>query len=349
MSQKKSHEVDAWLARPDAGVRTVLIYGPDRGLVSERAATFAKGTRLPLDDAFAVIRYDASDLEQDPGRLLDEARMVPMFGGERLIWVRNAGTHKGFSEAVKELLAMPSRDAIILIEAGDLKKAAPLRDSVERADSGMALPCYVDEERSVDAVIDAELSRAGKSIAMDARHALRRRLGGDRLATRGEIEKLVLYCGDRAQVELVDVVASSGDVSASTVDQAIDAALAGSLVELDRSLAKSLEAGAHAQTILGAAMRQFQALELMRRNVDIGGAQPAAAVAGARPPVFFGRRKLVETAVSRWSGASIARALERLQAGILATRRRPELSDAIVRDALVAIAAESLRSGRRNR
>jgi DNA polymerase-3 subunit delta len=321
MSQKKSHEVDAWLARPDAGVRTVLIYGPDRGLVSERAATFAKGTRLPLDDAFAVIRYDASDLEQDPGRLLDEARMVPMFGGERLIWVRNAGTHKGFSEAVKELLAMPSRDAIILIEAGDLKKAAPLRDSVERADSGMALPCYVDEERSVDAVIDAELSRAGKSIAMDARHALRRRLGGDRLATRGEIEKLVLYCGDRAQVELDDVVASSGDVSASTVDQAIDAA----------------------------AMRQFQALELMRRNVDIGGAQPAAAVAGARPPVFFGRRKLVETAVSRWSGASIARALERLQAGILATRRRPELSDAIVRDARVAIAAESLRSGRRNR
>ncbi len=349
MSQKKSHEVDAWIARPDAGFRTVLIYGPDRGLVSERAALFAKATRLPLDDPFAVIRYDASDIEQDPGRLLDEARMVPMFGGERLLWVRNAGTHKGFSDVVKELLVAPSRDAVLLIEAGDLKKAAPLRDAVERSDSGMALPCYVDEERSVDTVIDTELARAGKSIAQDARHALRRRLGGDRLATRGEIEKLVLYCGDKTQIELEDVVASSGDVSASTVDQAIDAAMAGSLAELDRSLQRSIEAGAHAQTVLGAAMRQFQALETMRRNVDFGGAQPAAAVAGARPPVFFGRRKLVETVLARWSGASIARALERLQDGILATRRRPELSAAIVRDALVAIAVESLRSARRSK
>jgi len=349
MSQKKAHEVEGWIARPDPAVRVVLIYGPDRGLVSERAAAFAKRTGLPLDDAFSVIRYDASDLEQDPGRLIDEARMVSMFGGERLIWIRNAGTHKGFSDALKDLLDKPSRDAITLIEAGDLKKAAPLRDMVERADAAMALPCYVDEERSLDGVIDSELARAGKTMAADARHALRRRLGGDRLATRGEIEKLILYCGEKPVVDLEDVIASSGDVSASSVDQAIDAALAGSLAELDLALRRSQESGTHAQAILGAAMRQFQGLEILRRNVDIGGAQPAAAVAGARPPVFFSRRKLVEGALGTWNGASIARALTRLQESILATRHRPELAGAIVRETLMAIAVESLRSRRRGR
>lgn len=349
MSQKKAYEVDAWIARPDPAVRVVLLYGPDRGLAAERAASFAARTGLALDDPFAVIRYDAADLEQDPGRLLDEARMVSMFGGERLIWVRNAGSHKGFSEAVKDLLDRPSRDAITLIEAGDLKKAAPLRDLVERADSGMALPCYVDEERSIDAVLDVELSRAGKTISQEARQALRRRLGGDRLATRGEIEKLMLYCGDKPSVDLDDVLASSGDVAASTVDQAIDAALAGSMEELDRSLQRSQESGAHAQVILGGMMRQFQMLEMLRRNVDFGGAQPAAAVAGARPPIFSTRRRLVEMALGSWSGPSIARALTRLQDAILATRRRPELSSAIVRDTLLAIAAESIRGRRRGR
>lgn len=349
MSQKKAHEVEGWIARPDPAVRIVLIYGPDRGLVSERAAAFAKRTGLPLDDAFSVIRYDASDLEQDPGRLIDEARMVSMFGGERLIWIRNAGTHKGFADALKDLLDKPSRDAITLIEAGDLKKAAPLRDMVERADAAMALPCYVDEERSLDGVIDAELARAGKTMAADARQALRRRLGGDRLATRGEIEKLILYCGEKPVIDLEDVVASSGDVSASSVDQAIDAALVGSLAELDLALRRSQEGGTHAQAILGAAMRQFQGLEILRRNVDIGGAQPAAAVAGARPPIFFSRRKLVETALGTWNGASIARALTRLQESILATRHRPELAGSIVRETLMAIAVESLRSRRRGR
>ena len=41
MAEKKAHEVDAWLARPDPKIAIVLIYGPDRGLVAERARLFA--------------------------------------------------------------------------------------------------------------------------------------------------------------------------------------------------------------------------------------------------------------------------------------------------------------------
>ncbi len=46
MAQKKAHEVDAWLKRPDPRAQIVLIYGPDRGLVSERARAFAVATGL---------------------------------------------------------------------------------------------------------------------------------------------------------------------------------------------------------------------------------------------------------------------------------------------------------------
>ncbi|RWC61979.1 MAG: DNA polymerase III subunit delta, partial [Mesorhizobium sp.] len=50
MAQKKAFEVDGWLARPDPRISIVLLYGPDRGLVSERAKAFAGKTGLPLDD-----------------------------------------------------------------------------------------------------------------------------------------------------------------------------------------------------------------------------------------------------------------------------------------------------------
>ena len=56
MAQKKASEVDSWLARPDARVWLVLIYGPDRGLVAERARAFAVRTGLPLDDPFSVVK-----------------------------------------------------------------------------------------------------------------------------------------------------------------------------------------------------------------------------------------------------------------------------------------------------
>ena len=79
MAQKKAHEVDGWLVKPHAEARIILVYGPDRGLVSERAKRFAASTGLPLDDAFTVVRMDASGLADDPGRLVDEMRTVPMF------------------------------------------------------------------------------------------------------------------------------------------------------------------------------------------------------------------------------------------------------------------------------
>ncbi|TJV17876.1 MAG: DNA polymerase III subunit delta, partial [Mesorhizobium sp.] len=173
MAQKKGYEVDSWLARPDPRVSIVLLYGPDRGLVAERARAFAGKTGLPLDDPFSVVRLDGSEVDRDEGRLLDEARTVPMFSDRRLLWVRNASGQKALADDVKALTAEPARDAIILIEAGDLKKGVGLRAIVEVADIAMALPCYADEARDIDTVIDDELRKAGMSMTLEARQALR--------------------------------------------------------------------------------------------------------------------------------------------------------------------------------
>src|SRR5690606_1606404 len=137
---------------------------------------------------------------------------VPMFSARRLVWIKSAGTQKQLADDVKLLAAQPPRDAIVLIEAGDLKKSAPLRSTVEAAAAGMALPCYADEARSVDGVIDELLARDDMTIALEARQLLRANLGGDRLATRSELEKLMLYCHGAREIRIDDVEAAIGDV-----------------------------------------------------------------------------------------------------------------------------------------
>ncbi len=341
MAQRKAHEVEAWLRRPAENVTIVLIYGPDRGLVSERARAFAERTGLPVDDPFSVVRLDAAEVEREPGRLLDEARTVPMFSPRRLLWVRNAGAQKALADDVKALAAEPPRDAMILIEAGELKKGAPLRTAVEANASAMALPCYGDEDRDIDAVIDDEMTRAGMDISMEARAALRRNLGGDRLATRGEIAKLVLYAHGERTIELSDVAALSGDVAGHSVDDTVDAMLDGRIDEFDRSFTRQSLTPGQVYQVLAAAIRQLQQLQLMRAGLAGRGA--AAVVASARPPVFFGRRKLVERALDRWSIEALQRASSRLQAAVLATRRQPELGVDIARQALLGIAVEAAR------
>lgn len=347
MAQKKAFEVDAWLARPDPKTAIVLLYGPDRGLVSERGKAFAERTGLPLDDPFSVVKLDGAEVERGEGRLLDEARTVPMFSERRLLWVRNAAGQKGLADDVKALVAEPPGDAIVLIEAGDLKKGAPLRAAVEAAACAMALPCYADEGRDVDAVIDDELRKAGMTMPLEARQALRRNLGGDRLASRGEIQKLALYAQGQAEITLDDVKAMTGDVSGQSFDDAVDAALDGRVADFDAAFTRQTQAGNQAFLALAGALRQFQALHAMRGAMEESGRTAAAVVAGQRPPVFFARRKLIERTLERWSGEAVERALVRLQNAVLQTRRRPELAAALARQALLGIALESQRLGRR--
>lgn len=341
MAQKKASEVAGWIQNPsDASL--VLLYGPDRGLVSEHATGFARTLGLDMDDPFSVIRLDASDIEQQPGRLVDEVSTVPMFSSRRLVWVRNAGAQKNLAEDVKAICATPSKDAVVLIEAGELKRGSALRATVEAGPRGMALPCYPDEARDIDRLIDEELARGGRRIEPEARQRLRGQLGGDRLATRGEIEKLVLYVGDGKEIRLADVEALVGDVSALSADDAVDALLSGDIEGFDALFDRQAQAG-QIFPLLSAAQRQLQSLHRMRASMERSGQNAAATVAQTRPPIFFARRRAVEQALGRWPAASLARAMERLRACVLLTRRRPELATAAARRELLALALEGAR------
>jgi len=342
VAQKKSHEIDGWLARPDPRTTVVLIYGPDRGLVSERASVFVKNSGLAADDPFAVVRLGAEDVDRDPGRLVDEMRTIPMFSDRRLVWLRTGTPSKGAVDAINLLVNEPPPGAILLIEAGDLKKGAPLRATVEAAPAGMALPCYVDEARALDALIDQALAGASLTMTLDARMALKRGLGGDRLASRGEIEKLTLYAQGDRQITIDHIDALSGDASAASTDAVVDAVLLGRIDEFDQAFAKVVATNQLTPLLL-AMLRQFQALEAMRDQVDTGGKSASAAVAAARPPVFFGRRETVEKAVARWPRAAIERALDRIQTAILQGRERASLASALTRQALLGLAVESAR------
>ncbi|MCX8293288.1 DNA polymerase III subunit delta [Phyllobacterium sp. 0TCS1.6A] len=347
MSQKKAHEVESFLKRLDRSYPIVLIYGPDKGMVSERAERFIELTGLAKDDPFAVIRLDGDAIQAEPGRLADEANTISMFGGDRLIWVRNAQGQKALADVVATLAKDPPPDTFILIEAGDLKKGAGLRGVVEQSASAMALPCYSDDARGIDATIDEMLTRYRLQITLDARTLLKESLGGDRLATRAELEKICLYAHGRERIGVEDVRDIIGDASAVSFDTIVDAMLVGNIGDFTRTFDKVINVGSSSFMVLSAAIRQFQTLQTLRYGMEVGGANAASAVAGARPPIFFARKKLVETALQRWTTASCGRALQRLQKTVLESRRNAALAIPIIRQTMIALTAEAARAGRR--
>src|SRR5271167_4633721 len=180
----RGRDIDAYLARPDAGRPIILLYGPDAGLVRERADALLKSAVDDINDPFSLVRLDGDELSAEPSRLVDEALTVPLFGGRRAIRVR-AGS-RSFASGVDTLADMPLKDCRVVIEAGDLRPESPLRKACERAKTAVAIGCYPDGERDLAKLIDEELRAANLSITADARATLVTLLGGDRQASRNE-------------------------------------------------------------------------------------------------------------------------------------------------------------------
>src|SRR5690349_21225588 len=225
----KTGDIDSFVAKPDAARAVVLVFGPDAGLVSERVDALVKASVDDINDPFALVRLDGDTLASDPARLIDEATTVPLFGGRRAIRVR-AGS-RNIVPAVEAVLAVRLHDCRIVIEAGDLKRGAALRNVCERAKNAVAIPCYADAARDLARLIDEELRAADLAIAPDAREALAPLLGGDRRASRAELRKLMLYAHGRERIELDDVMAVVADASALGLETLVDAAFAGRVVD----------------------------------------------------------------------------------------------------------------------
>src|SRR6201997_3805554 len=201
----RGRDIDAYLARPDPGRPIVLLYGPDAGLVRERADALIASAVDDPNDPFSFVKLDGDELAAEPSRLVDEALTVPLFGGRRAIRVR-AGA-RSFASGVDTLAEMPLKDCRIVIEAGELRPESPLRKACERAKSAVAIGCYPDGERDLAKLMDDELRLANLRIAPDARATLGTLLGGDPPASRNELKKLALYAHGGREVTLDDVMA----------------------------------------------------------------------------------------------------------------------------------------------
>jgi DNA polymerase III subunit delta len=342
MTAVKPADTDRFIAKPDPARPVILVYGTDAGLVRERVEALIRASVDDPKDPFALARIESEELAANPSRLADEANTVPLFGGRRAVLLRVNSRHN-ILLSVEAVLEQPPRDCRVIIEVGELRKNAPLRALCEKAKSAAALPCYPDGERDLARVIDEELREAKLILSAEARAALTALLGGDRLASRGELRKLTLYARGKARIELDDVLAVVSDASALSLDGVVDATFAGRAGEVESSFNKARDEGLAPGTIVSAALRQVAQLHKMRLAIESGDDIETVMMRGA-PPVHFNRKPRIETALRAWTPARLLRAMDQLADASLETRRQPALAEAIAQRTLLSLAVAARRS-----
>ena len=332
----KSHQGDRFAAKPPPGLVAALVYGPDSGLVRERAEALAKSVVADLSDPFRVAELDGDALEADPARLSDEAAAFAMTGGRRVVRVSGAGN--GLAKIFERFLDAPPGDALIVVEAGDLAKSAALRRVFENAENAAAIACYPDNAEGLETLVRAALKARGLAIEDAALAYAVSRLGSDRGVTRSEIEKLALYVMGEKTVTEAHVASVLEDESELRVDETLDAAAESDYARLDRSLARLWAAGTSPVGVLRQAMSHFQRLLSVRAEADEGG-NLETAMNKMRPPLNYFRKSAFKAQAQRWNAEALSQALTHLYEGEALVKTTAVPAEAAAARALLAVAA----------
>lgn len=333
--------LERFLKEPSAAVAAALIFGPDEGMVHERAMAMSRAILGDADDPFRLTELTGDDIKADPARLIDEARAIAMMGGKRVIRVTRV------TDAVESAFAALLADhkdggqCLVVIEAGDIGSKSSLKRLFENAPHAAAIACYRDEAAALPGLITAQLKTAGMEIDRDALGYLAANLGGDRGITRAELDKLILYMGPVTQeggkkVTLVDALACVGDQAAIGLDDLCQAIGMGDLKGLERQLERNL-AETNEISLLRAVARHFMKLHQVTSRMARG-EQLESVIAGLRPPVFWKAVDGFKTQCRRWSVENIGNALLRLTELEAEAMRQHQFAETLTRRGLMEIA-----------
>ncbi len=327
MTRIAPRQAESFLRRLPEEVAGVLVFGPDEGLVRERAETIAAQVVEDPGDPFRVSRLDAGEVKADPARLADELGAISMLGGRRLVRLRDAG-----DALAGEIAAACERDwgdSLLLVTAGDLGPRSRLRRLFEDDARLAALACYRDEGATLSRLVETVLGEAGLTVDREARDWLVARLGEDRQASRRELEKLVTYKLDDPDrnLHLAELEELIGDASMVSIQGVVQAVLAGELAGVEHAWGRVLAQGESPIAVLRVLQGRFQRLAPMVAAVA-DGRDAAGIVAAARPPIFFKERATWTKALRQWNPGRCARAIRRLTEAEIAaktTGRLPEV------------------------
>jgi DNA polymerase-3 subunit delta len=342
-------DAERFLSAPPPTVRAALIFGRDLGVVRERAQGLAEKVMARPDDPFDVGLVSDTDLDADPGRLIDELMAYSLMGGRRLVRLRLSSEKASIDRLAAEALQRHADgefnpEAFFLIEAGDLRRDSALRRAAEKSAAAAAIPCYEDEVGDLARLTREGLAKDKLALTSEALDLFVRRLPGERGVARREIERLALYLGPGSGAtgtadDLEDFLGVEPE--ASLADAAQDA-FGGKLAAAQAGLRRAAQEGEGGP----AAVRAMSVhLGRLRRTATLRAAGAELAEAAKASGVFWKNEREFLRQARAWDLPTLAEITPELLAADRACKQTGSPDQLIAERLALAIAAKARRLG----
>ena len=265
-----------------------FICGQDDYLVGRMGKERFEALSAGVDDEFGkeVINGFAANMgevESALARFREAVQTVSMFGGRRVVWLRDVnfladsvtGRAEGtlaLLEGLKEVLeGLSTEDTAVLITASPVDRRRTFPKWCEQnADFAVAGGDADSSGEALAGVAMAEAKSLGLSFAPGAIDLLLTRVGANTRLLVEEVRKLAAYCGEKTRIEENDVEEIIPNSAEGDFFETAEAFFAGDLRWTLAALHRHFFSGGDARPVLAALQNRNRILLQVRALVDSG-------------------------------------------------------------------------------
>lgn len=316
-----TRQISGFVTGQVRGTKGALVFGIDEGQAREHATAITKTLGIDAKDPFSFVELSEEALKAEPTRLHDELFALNMLGGPRLVRVQASSDGVGkLLDEIYDGKQAQLPEAYLLVVAGELTTRSLLRSVFETHPQLAAIACYKDEAPNVAAMVQQTLSHAQIRFNRDVVDYLAANMGSDRHVTRGELEKIVLFCGENGSLSLEDAASLVGNSADIGMDDLSEALADGQIRRSDTVMQKLLKEAVQPIQIIRALQRYFLRLHLLASQIAQDRISVTQAVANAKPKVFYKQVPVLERQLHSWKLPMLEKALTLLTAAERASK-----------------------------
>ena len=318
---KKSYEIQKSINN-FISCNIFLLYGENYGLKKDIRESI-KNQIIKKEKNVEYLTIFENDINSGEKEFYNSIYSGSLFGSKKIITVQD-GSDKIF-EKIKDVIKDCPENISLIIFSGLLEKKSKLRNLFEKDKKALCVPCYSDNDRDLEIIINSELHKNSINLSRESINLLIEKSNKDRNNLKNEIEKIKSFSLSNKNIEvneLKSIINFSGDYEP---DALINECLSGNILQYKKILSE-LYSNAINQIfflrILSNKIHRLisiKKLEYKSNNID-------SLLNSTKPPIFWKDKPIIKKQLTIWSLKDLLKTINEINHTELLCKKNPQIS-----------------------
>ena len=230
----KSYEIEKKISNL-IKLNIILLYGENNGLKKDVREIIIRNFKKEKDDIEFLSFYE-DEILQNEENLHNAIFSGSLFSNKKIITINNA-TDKMIKQ-IEKIIDKDPKNILLIIYSQILEKKSKLRNTFEKQDNTICVPCYLDNNKDLEQIILNELRKNNIKLSRESVNLIIEKSNSDRENLRNEIAKITSFAVTNKNLEfdsIKSIINFSGEYKSDTL---INECLSGNTLQFKKILSE---------------------------------------------------------------------------------------------------------------